>query len=121
MECVLRSPAKARWIAERPDNLHELHKRTWPSVRESYRQRIGVGRPHVNEMNAEPVDSRAVLREGVDASLEPAHVVPIAPIGNQGARLLQGNALRPVTNSFPLRPPRGPQTAFEVVNCALRH
>src|SRR5580693_8942164 len=73
----------------------------------------------MNEMNANPVDLSTVLREGVEASLEPAPVVLVTPIGNQRLSLLEGDALRPVTNGFPLRPPRGRQPMFQIVQCRL--
>src|SRR6202008_1783504 len=107
--------------AERADDLHELDDRSRPSVRENDRQRVPVRGAHVDEVNAEPVDLGAVLREGVEASLEPAPVVLVAPVDDQRLSLLQGYALRPVTDGFPLRPPRGRQPTFEIVECRLRY
>src|SRR4029077_14298190 len=107
--------------AERADDLHELHDRSRPSVRENDRQRVPVRGAHVNEVKAEPVDLGAVLWEGVEASLEPAPVVLVAPVGDQPLSLLEGYALRPVTYGFPLRPPRGRQPKLEIVECLLRH
>jgi len=50
----------------------------------------------MDEVNAKPVDLGAVLREGVDASFEPAPVILVAPVGDQRLSLLEGYALRPV-------------------------
>src|SRR5580692_8152037 len=72
-------------------------------------------------MNAHPVDLGPVLREGVDASLKAAPVILVAPVGNERLSLLEGNALRPVADGFPLRPARGGQSTFEIIDCALRH
>ncbi len=52
----------------------------------------------MDEVKAEPVDLGAVLREGVDASLEPAPVILVAPVGDQRLSLLEGYALRPVAD-----------------------
>ncbi len=95
MERVFRPPPVAGGIAERPNDLHELHDRSRPSVGENDRQRVPVRGAHVDEVNAEPVDLGAVLWEGV-----------VAPVGDQRLSLLEGYALRPVTDGFPLRPPR---------------
>src|SRR4029077_11534395 len=121
MERVFRPPPVARRIAERPDDLHELHNRSRPSVRENDRQRVPVRGAHMDEVNAEPVDLGAVLWEGVEADLEPAPVVLVAPVGDQRLSLLERYALRPVTDGFPLRRPRGRQPKLEVVECLLRY
>src|SRR4029077_17185403 len=136
MESVFRPPPVAGGIAERPDDLDELHDRSRPSVRENDRhgvpararpggendrQRVPGRGGHVDEVNAEPVDLGAVLWEGVEASLEPAPVVLVAPVSDQRLSLLEGYALRPVTDGFPLRPPRGRQPKLEIVECLLRY
>src|SRR5579864_3423601 len=72
-------------------------------------------------MNANPVDLGPVLREGVDASLKAAPVILVTPVGNERLRLLEGDALRPVTDGFPPRPPRGRQPTLEIVECLLRY
>src|SRR4029077_13532131 len=120
MERVLRPSPVARGIAERADDLHELYDRSRPSVRENDRQRVLLRGPHVDEMNANPVDLRPVLREGVDARLKAAPVILVAPVGNERLSLLEGDALRPVSDGFPLRPPRGCQSTLEIVQRLLR-
>src|SRR4029077_7161022 len=121
MERVFRTPPVAGGIAERPDDVHELYDRSRPSVRKNDRQRVPVRGAHVDEVNAKPVDLGAVLWEGVEASLEPTPVVLVAPVANQCLSLLERYALRPVTDGFPLRPPRGRQTTLEIVECLLRY
>src|SRR4029077_14835716 len=98
-----------------------LHDRSRPSVRENDRERVPVRRAHVDEVNAEPVDLGAVLWEGVEASLEPTPVVLVAPVRDQRLSLLEGYALRPVTDSFPLRPSSGRQPTLEIVERLLRY
>src|SRR5579872_6161669 len=72
-------------------------------------------------MNANLVYLGPVLREGVDASLKAAPVILVAPVGNERLGLLEGDALRPVADGFPLRPPRGRQPTFQIVQCRLWH
>src|SRR5580704_1082466 len=121
MERVLRPSPVAGGIAERADDLHELNDRSRPSVRENDRQRVLLRGTHMDEMNANPVNLGAVLWEGVEASLEPVPVVLVAPVSDQRLSLLEGYALRPVTDGFPLRPPRGRQPKLETVECLLRY
>src|SRR5258707_14667598 len=106
MEGVFRPTAETSGIAEWPDDFHELHERSGPSVREDDWQGLRVLRPHMQEMNSEAVDSRAELREGVGPSLEAAPVVLVAPVGDQRLGLVHGNTLRPVAHGCSLRPPR---------------
>src|SRR5712664_40520 len=121
MERVLRPTPVAGGIAERADDLHKLNDRSRPSVRENDRQRVLLRGTHVDEMNAKPVDLGPVLREGVDASLKAAPVILVAPVANERLSLLEGDALRPVANGLPLRPPRGRQSTLEIVDRALRY
>src|SRR5580700_10093224 len=116
MERVLRPSPEAGGIAERADDLHELHDRSRPSVRENDRQRVLLRGAHVDKMNAQPVDLSPVLREGIYASLKAAPVIVIAPVGHERLRLLERNALRPVADGFPLRPPRRGQSTLEIVD-----
>src|SRR5258707_8206711 len=121
MERVLRASPVAGGIAERADDLHELHNRSRPSVRENDRQRVLLRRAHVNEMNANPTDLSPVLREGVDASLTAAPVILVAPVRNERLRLLKGDALRPVADGFALGPPHGGESALKIVQRCLRY
>src|SRR5579862_7876565 len=72
-------------------------------------------------MNANPVDLSTVLREGVEASLEPAPVVLVGPIGDQRLSLLEGYVLRPVTVGFPLPPPSVGKSLFEIIQRCLKY
>src|SRR2546425_12677335 len=121
MERVLRHSPVAGGIAEWADDLHELHDRSRPSVRENDRRRVLLRGAHVDEMNATPVDLGPVWGEGVDASLKAAPVILVPPVANERLSLLEGDALRPVANGFPLRPPRRRQSTLEIVDRALRH
>src|SRR5260370_34868579 len=121
MERVLGPSPVAYGIADGADDLKELHDRSRPSVRENDRQRVLPRGAHVDEMNASPVDLGPVLREGVEASLKTAPVILGAPVGNERLSLLEGDALRPVADGFPLRPPRGRQSTLEIVQRCLRY
>src|SRR5713226_2250170 len=121
VERVFRPSAVTGGIAERADDLHELHDRSRPSVSENDRQRVLLRGAHVDEMNADPVNLGPVLREGVDTSLKAAPVILVAPVGNERLGLLKGDALRPVADGFPLRPPRRRQSTLEIVQRWLRY
>src|SRR5258706_3189928 len=109
MERVLRPSPVTDGVGERADDFHELHDRHRLSVRENDRQRVLLRGAHMYEMNPNPVDLRPVLREGVDASLKAAPVILVAPVGKERLSLLEGDALRPVPDGFPLWQPRGCQ------------
>src|SRR5882724_11422305 len=121
MERVLRPSPVASGIAERADNLHELNDRSRPAVRENDRQSVLMRGPHVDEMNANPVDLCTKLREGVDASLKAPPVIPIAPIGDERLSFGQRHTLGPIRYQFPIRPPSIGESPFEIVQRCLRY
>src|ERR1700719_2338113 len=52
-------------------------------------------------------------------ALKAAPVILVAPVGNERLSLLEGDALRPVADGFPHRPPRGRQSTLEIVQRCL--
>ena len=75
VERVGRVAAVRDRIGERPDHLQELDDRSRPAVGHHQRQRVGLRRAHVEEVDAEAVDRRAELRERVELRLGPPPVV----------------------------------------------
>jgi hypothetical protein len=74
------------------DHVEELEDRTGPAVGEDQRQRVGVGRPDVQEVDVLAVDLGGVLRIAVERGLLSAPVELLAPVGGQLADPLQRDA-----------------------------
>src|SRR5258708_224931 len=119
MECIVGAPTKPRWFGERANNLHELHERARPPVRKNDGHGVGMRGPCVDEVNTKPVDSCAVMREGVCARFETPPVIPMPPILDECSGLIERHALRPVTDGLALGVPRGSKAKPEVVNGRL--
>ena len=71
VECV----AGVGRVGEPIDHVEELDDRSGPTMGEHERQRIRVRRPDVDEVNAQPVDDGAELREPVQSLLRSCEVV----------------------------------------------
>ena len=107
------SPPWAAGIGERTEHVEELDHRARPAVREHEREGVGLGGAHVQRVDAEPVDLRPDLREGVDP-LGHAEVVAVGPPGAQLAHVGEGHALRPVVDRLGVGPARAGQAGAEV-------
>ena len=66
VERVLGASAVRGRVRERADDLEQLDDRAGPPVGDDQRQRVLVGRPDVDEVDADPVDLRGELGEGVE-------------------------------------------------------
>ena len=100
-------------IGERPDHVEELDHRARPAVREHERESIGLGGPHVDGVDAVPVDRHPHLREGVDPIGE-AEVVAVGPPGAQVAHVGERHALRPVVDRLGVGPAGAGQSGAQV-------
>ena len=120
MERIGRVSAVGYRIGERPDHLVELDDRSGPSVGEHQRQRIGVGRADVHEVDPEPVDLRAELREGVQMYLAGGPVVLLGPVRTQALEVGQRHTLGPVVHGLTLRPTSAGKPCTEIVEGTIR-
>ena len=121
VERVRRAATVRRRVAERAEDAQHLDDRARPSVRDDHRQRIGVGRPDVEEVDVEAVDLGLELRDGVQPRLEPAEVVVRRPVPHELLHRRERDALRQVADGLLLRPARRPQPPAEVVEVVLAH
>ena len=62
MERVGRVTTVCRWVDQRPEDVEELDHRARPTVRDDQRQRVGVRRPRVDEVEVLAVDLGLELR-----------------------------------------------------------
>src|SRR5262249_24053631 len=83
------------------------------------RQRIGVLRAHVVEVDAEPLEGRAELRERVEPALALAPVVFLGPVCADVLHVREGRTLRPVVDALPLGPARAAQAPAPLVERAV--
>src|SRR5205807_10252101 len=78
-------------------------------------------RAHVDEVDAEPVDRGAELREGVQAGLRPPPVVLVGPVAAQVAHVGERDPLGPVVDRLGLGPSRPPEALVEVSEDGVGH
>ena len=97
MERVGRARAVGGGVGQRLDDLQLLDDRAGPAVGDDHRQRILMLRPHVNEVDVQPVDLGDELRQGVQPRLHlPASRAP-SPM--RGERLHRPPVARLATDS----------------------
>ena len=65
MKGILRPSAEFLRLGEHRDELLKLDDRPRPAMREHERQRVGMRRAHMDEVQREPVDVRGELRQFV--------------------------------------------------------
>ena len=73
-------------IGERAEHLEELHDRARPAVGHDERERIGMRRADVEEVDTEPVDLGPELRKRVQPRLGRPPVVPLAQYAQSSRR-----------------------------------
>src|SRR6478672_880150 len=106
-----------QWI----DDLQLLDDRAGPPVRDEERQRIGMFRADMNEMDVQPVDRGNELRQGVQLCLDLAPVVPSRPIAGELLNRRELYSLRRIRYGL-LRGPTGcPDPSPEIGECLVRH
>jgi hypothetical protein len=114
VEGVLRNAAMRGGVGQRLDHLEELGDRPRPAVAHHQRQRIGMLRAHVEEVDVDAVDARHVLREAVQPRFAAAPVVALGPVAAQLLGVGQGHALRPIRHRLLVRPARGTQPSLQI-------
>src|SRR5579863_9910129 len=102
------------------DHIEELQDRTGPAVGEDQWQRVGAGRPDVQEVDVLAVDLGGVLRVGVELDLVRAPVELLAPVGGQRANPLQRDTELPADAGQLVGPADAVQPAVQVVQVGLR-
>ena len=75
MEGVLLATAVGGRIGEWTDDFEQLDDRAWPAVRHDQRQRVRVGRFHVDEVDVQPVELGLELWQRVESRFTLAPVV----------------------------------------------
>ena len=121
VERVVRAAAVRRRVGERADHAEHLDDRARPAVRDDHRQRVGVRRPDVDEVDVEAVDLGHELRDGVEPRLEPAEVVVVGPVPHERLHRRERDALRQVADGLLLGPARRLESSAQVIEVALRH
>ena len=104
VERVLGASAVRGRVGEWADGLEQLDDRARPAVRHDQRQRVLVGRLHVDEVDVQPVDLGLELRQRVESRLTPAPVVLGRPVAGELLHRRQLHALRPIGDEFLGRP-----------------
>jgi len=88
VEGILGAAAMGGGVDERVDGLEQLHHRAGPTMGHDQRQRIGMARLHVDEVDVEAVDLGDELRQGIEPRLGLAPVVAAAPVPHQRLQFL---------------------------------
>lgn len=83
IKCVLRFTAISSRICKRADRLDELEGRTRPTMGQNDRKGVGMTRPHMDELDIDPVDRCDEFRKCIELSLGLAPVVISAPVTDQ--------------------------------------
>ena len=73
-----------------------------------------MARADVDEVNVEPVDRRHELRIGIELGLRLSPVVVRSPVAHEFLKLREPHALRSITDSLAVGPPRREDAAPEV-------
>src|SRR5712692_7420168 len=108
-------------VAQRADDLGELRHRPRPPVRHDERQRVGLGRADVDEVNALAVDRRGELREAVELCLGRPPVVAVAPVAAQLLQVAELGAVVPTRAVDLVREAGLSQARPQVVEHRLGH
>ncbi len=114
VERVRCAPAMGRRIGQRIDDLDLLEHGAGPAMRDDQRERIGLLRTDMDEMNVQPVDRRHELRIGVQPRFGLAPVVILLPVARELLHRLELHALRRVRDRLLLGPPCRRDAPFHV-------
>lgn len=74
----------------------------------------------MDEVNIEPIDRGQEMWETIELRLESTPVVLSLPVVDERFGILQADTLRPVGDSFRIRPSRSGQSLLQVFNLGVR-
>ena len=120
VERVLGVAAVSGRVGQRADGLEQLDDRAGPAVRHDQRQRVLVRRPHVDEVDVDPVDLGRELRQRVQPRLARAPVVVGRPVAGELLQRRQLHALRAICDELLAGPARRRDAPAQVVEFAPR-
>src|SRR2546426_10954268 len=93
MEGIVRAAAEALGLRESRDEIEELDDGAGPAVRDQQRGRVGMRRARMDEVQVQPVELEAELRQGVDALDGGRPVETMAPVRKQLAQRVAAEAV----------------------------
>ena len=106
-------------IAQRPGQIEVFEDGHRPAVRTDQRQRVGLGRAHVEEVHSLAVNGRRELRIAVQPRLVHAPVEARAPVGDELADVVTRNAVAPLHTGQLVRPADPLQPGLEIFEVGL--
>ena len=106
---------------ERLDHFVVLDRRARPPVQEQQRQRAGIVRLLMDEMDVEAADVRLELAEAIQAPLLRAPVVAVAPVGHQRLDVIEVRPVVPAGVGEFIGETGALQPALEVAQDGVRH
>ena len=115
VERVFGPTAVVLGIGQPRDHVEELHDRARPPVGEEQRQRVGVRRARVHEVDLLPVDPGAEVRQLVEPRFLRAPVVLVAPVLDELAQVAHRDPVLPAGVVDLVREAGRGQTVGEVV------
>ena len=106
--------AVRRRIDQGLDHFLKFDDRAGPAVGDDERQRRGIFRAHMEEVDAQPVDLAGELVKAIELGLARAPIICIGPVLTDILNPSQRRALAPVIDQLRIRPARALQSRFEI-------
>ena len=108
-------------VGQGADGLQQLDHRARPAVGHDQRQRPRMRRPHMEEVDLDPVDLGQELGQGVQPGLDPSQVIVAGPVAGQRLQGGQLHPLGPIGHQLLRRPPHPSETPPQVIQCPIRN
>ena len=121
VERLVNRSAVPGGVGERLDRLLELEDRPGPAVRDDDRQRVGVRRTLVDEVNIDAGDVGDVLVESVERRFTLSPVVLVRPVAAHVLQVGERYALGPVGDHLRVGPARLSEPGAQVVENVIGH
>src|SRR5215470_15046524 len=107
-------------IGERADHPQELHGRAGPAVGEQQRERAGLRRPNVQEMDRLTVDRGDELADLVERRFGGPPVIAGPPVLGEAAQVAAGHAALPARPGKAVRPAGAGKPVAQIVDVGPR-